>query len=68
MNHELRKKDGRGMIVTTLFMAGLILVATGVAGFLVSTQIRQATDTEMSARALFAAGGGIKAGLYCLVI
>ena len=65
MNHELRKENGQAMIVTTLFMSGLILVATTVAGFLVSTQIRQATDTEMSARAIFAADAGIEASLYC---
>src|SRR3989344_3539442 len=61
MNHELRKENGQAMIVTTLFMSGLILVATTVAGFLVSTQIRQATDTEMSARAIFAADAATKA-------
>src|SRR3989344_2663792 len=65
MNHELRKENGQAMIVTTLFMSGLILVATTVAEFLVSTQIRQATGTEMSARAIFAADAGIEASLYC---
>ncbi len=53
------------MIVTTLFISGLILVATTIAGFLVSTQIRQATDTEMSARAIFAADAGIEDSLAC---
>lgn len=53
------------MIVTTLLISGLILVATTVAGFLVSMQVRQATDTEMSARAIFAADAGIEASLYC---
>ncbi|MDP3725200.1 MAG: GxxExxY protein [Nanoarchaeota archaeon] len=59
------RSTGQAMVVTTLFISGLILVATTIAGFLVSTQIRQATDTEMSARALFAADAGVEAALYC---
>ena len=53
------------MVVTTLFISGLILISTTVAGFLVSTQIRQATDTELSAQALFAADAGVEAALFC---
>lgn len=59
------KQNGQAMLVTMLFMSGLILVGTAVAGLLVSYQIRQAADTQASTQAIFAADTGIENAFYC---
>ncbi|MAF80081.1 hypothetical protein CL629_03325 [bacterium] len=53
------------MLVTMLFISGLILVGTTVSGLLVSHQIRQAADTQASTQALFAADAGTEDAFYC---
>ncbi|MDP2704045.1 MAG: pilus assembly PilX N-terminal domain-containing protein [bacterium] len=59
------KQSGQAMLVTMLFMSGLILVGTAVAGLLVSYQIRQAADTQASTQAILAADAGIENAFYC---
>lgn len=62
---QRNRETGQAMLVTMLFMSGLILVGTAVAGLLVSYQIRQAADTQASTQALFAADAGIENAFYC---
>ena len=57
--------SGQAMLVTMLFISGLILTSTIIAGLLVFYQVRQSVDTESSARAIFAADAGTEASLYC---
>jgi hypothetical protein len=57
--------DGQAMLVSVLFISGLILSATTIAGLLMVYQIRQATDAGSSAVALFAADAGVETALYC---
>ena len=55
------------MILTVLALGGTILGATTVAGLLMLYQIRQSTDLENSAKAIFAADAGIEWALYKFV-
>jgi hypothetical protein len=52
------------MILAVLAIGGTLIAATTIAGLLMVYQIRQATDLEKSARAIFAADAGIEWGLY----
>jgi len=53
------------MIIVMLFISGLILSGTAVAGLLMVYQIQGATNLEGSGRAIFAADAGIESALYC---
>jgi hypothetical protein len=59
-----KKKNGQAMILAVLALGGTMLGATAIAGFLMLYQIRQATDFESSAKALFAADAGTEWALY----
>jgi len=59
-----RRRGGQVMILTILALGGTILGATTIAGLLLNYQIRQSTDANSSARAIFAADAGIEYALY----
>ncbi|MDP2598610.1 MAG: hypothetical protein Q8P49_02145 [Candidatus Liptonbacteria bacterium] len=63
---ELRAtaRRGQAMILSILALGGSILGATTIAGLLMAYQIRGTTDSVNSAKAIFAADGGIECGLY----
>lgn len=61
MFHE---NKGQSMIIATLALGGVILGATTIAGFLMTLQIRQTTNSADSAKAIFAADAGVEAALY----
>ena len=52
------------MLIAVLSLGGAILGATAVAGLLTLYQIRATTDTENSAKAIFAADAGIGMGAF----
>ncbi len=52
------------MLIAVLSLGGAILAATTVAGFLTLYQIRATTDTQNSAKAIFAADAGIEWALF----
>lgn len=52
------------MILTTLALGGAILGATTIAGLLLLYQIRSTTDSESSAKAIFAADAGVEWTLF----
>jgi hypothetical protein len=52
------------MILTTLALGGAILGATTIAGLLLLYQIRATTDSESSAKAIFAADAGVEWTLF----
>ncbi len=52
------------MILAVLTMGGIFLAATVVAGVLMTSQIRQATDLNASTAAIAAADAGIEWALY----
>ncbi|MBI2888296.1 MAG: hypothetical protein HYY10_00030 [Candidatus Liptonbacteria bacterium] len=56
---------GQAMILAVLTMGGIFLAATVVAGILMTSQIRQATDSNSSTAAIAAADAGIEWALYC---
>lgn len=56
---------GQALLVTMLYVSGLILSATAIAGLLVTYQIRQAVDAATSAQAIMAADAAIERSLYC---
>jgi hypothetical protein len=51
-------RSGQAMLVTVLTLGGAILGATTIAGLLMLYQIRATTDSENSAKAIFAADAG----------
>ena len=53
-------RSGQAMLIAVLSLGGAILGATTVAGLLTLYQIRATTDAANSARAIFAADGGIE--------
>ncbi len=55
---------GQAMLLTILTLGGAILGATTIAGLLMIYQLRQTTDSENSARAIFAADAGVECSLY----
>jgi hypothetical protein len=57
-------RSGQAMLIAVLSMGGAILGATTVAGFLMLYQIRATTDSENSAKALFAADAGVEWTLF----
>ena len=52
------------MLIAVLTLGGAILGATTLAGLLMLYQIRATTDTENSAKAIFAADAGVNWALY----
>jgi hypothetical protein len=59
MRHsQQRDRSGQAMLIAVLSLGGAILGATTVAGLLTLYQIRATTDTENSAKAIFAADAG----------
>ncbi len=61
---RLGTKAGQAMILSVLAMGGIFLGATVVAGVLMVSQIRQATDFKSSTVAIAAADAGIEWALY----
>ncbi len=59
-----RGRDGQAMLIAILTLGGAILGATSLAGLLLLYQIRSTTDTENSAKAIFAADTGANWALY----
>lgn len=56
--------NGQVMILSVLAIGGILLVATTVAGFLISYGIRQSGDFTASTRAIIAADAGVEWELY----
>ncbi len=52
------------MLTAVLSISGAILGATAVAGFLMLYQLRASTDSENSAKAIFAADSGVEWTLF----
>ncbi|MCL4400336.1 hypothetical protein M1506_03625 [Patescibacteria group bacterium] len=59
------KTRGQVMIIATIFMGGLFLVGTAIAGLLMFYQLRESGDIQSSASAIFAADAGVENSLYC---
>jgi hypothetical protein len=57
-------RSGQAMLIAVLSLGGAILGATTVAGLLTLYQIRATTDTENSAKAIFAADAGTEWVLF----
>lgn len=62
----LNPQRGQVMLVTVLLLFGALLSATTIAGVLTLYQLRQATDVNNSARAIYAADSGIEWRIYKL--
>lgn len=63
----MKKRDwrsGQAMLTAVLSISGAILGATTVAGFLMLYQLRASTDSENSAKAIFAADSGVEWTLF----
>lgn len=65
LSADRRRQSGQAMLVATLFISGLILSATTIAGLLLFYQIRGVSNAAASARAFFAADSGAERSLYC---
>lgn len=52
------------MLIAVLSLGGAMLAATTIAGLLMLYQIRASTDSENSAKAIFAADTGVNWALY----
>jgi hypothetical protein len=59
-----RPNSGQAMLLAVLALGGAVLSATTIAGFLMAYQIRETTDFENSAKAIFAADAGTEWALY----
>ncbi len=53
------------MVITSMLMGGLFLVGTAIAGLLMFYQLRESSDAQNSASAVFAADAGIEGALRC---
>jgi len=58
------RRSGQALLIAVLALGGAILGATSIAGLLMLYQIRATTDTESSAKAIFAADSGVEWALY----
>jgi len=58
------RRSGQALLIAVLALGGAILGATSIAGLLMLYQIRATTDTESSAKAIFAADAGVEWALY----
>lgn len=54
------------MLIATLALGGAILGATSIAGLLMLYQIRATTDSQSSAKSIFAADAGVDWSLYSI--
>ena len=66
-NEGMKQRDrrfGQAMLSAVLSISGAILGATTVAGFLMLYQLRASTDSENSAKAIFAADSGVEWTLF----
>ncbi len=57
-------KHGQALLLTVIIIAGVILMIATVSGLVMSYSIRQVTDAQSSAQAIFAADAGIECILY----
>jgi len=60
----MSSRRGQAMLIAIVTLGGAILGATTLAGLLMLYQIRSTTDTENSAKAIFAADSGVNWALY----
>ena len=60
----IRCRSGQATLTAVLSISGAVLGATTVAGFLMLYQLRAATDSENSAKAIFAADSGVEWALF----
>jgi hypothetical protein len=58
------KNKGQVMLLSVLVISSAVLGATSLAGLLVLSQLRQASDAQGSAQAIFAADAGMECALY----
>ncbi len=65
LGQVLRRDSGQAITMMLLFISGIMLSATVIAGLLIVYQVRQAIDAGASARSVFAADAGTEAALYC---
>lgn len=63
-NGRMKQRDGQAMLTAVLSISGAILGATAIAGFLMIYQLRASTDSENSAKAVFAADAGVQWTLF----
>lgn len=59
-----RRRSGQAMLIAVMSLGGAILGATAIAGLLTLYQLRASTDSENSAKSLFAADSGVEWALY----
>ncbi|PIR89570.1 MAG: hypothetical protein COU07_01590 [Candidatus Harrisonbacteria bacterium CG10_big_fil_rev_8_21_14_0_10_40_38] len=58
------QKDGQAMLITVVFISAAFLSVTVIAGYLMVTQLAQATKIINSAQAIFAADAGLERGYF----
>ncbi len=58
------KQEGQTLLLTVLVIAGVILMVSTLAGLIMSYSLRQVTNAQASAQAIFAADAGIECILY----
>ena len=58
------QKNGQTMLITVVFISAAFLSVTVIAGFLMVTQLSQATKIIDSAQAVFAADAGLERGFF----
>ena len=63
MKQDIKNK-GQVMLLSVLVISSAVLGATSLAGLLVLSQLRQASDAQGSTQAIFAADAGIECALY----
>lgn len=61
---QIKDNKGQVMILSVLLISSAVLAAASLAGLLILFQLRQATDAESSAKAVFAADSGIERALF----
>jgi hypothetical protein len=57
-------KKGQAMLIAVLSLGGAMLGVTTIAGLLILFQLRQTGNAQNSAKAIFAADGGLEFALY----
>ena len=58
------KQGGQTLLLTVLVIAGVILMVSTLSGLIMSYSLRQVTNAQASAQAIFAADAGIECILY----
>jgi len=59
-----KRQNGQIILLTVLVLAGSMLAASTIAGYLMLLKIRGASDITNSAKAIFAADSGVEWELY----